>query len=269
MYLPYKKSTIYDESIPNLSYTALTSNSSIFNSDVQIHSTLELSTSQTCNQSVSGIEYPTFGHSAYFTKNSPKIVATVSETYLPLEPSGSSFSIASNNSRTYPARQEISALSYESFENHFLWNTSLFCSQSRPMNSGLPNNTILDNIFNRNKYDTISADLNNISTNSNDDKNSVNRNYHNKNLSTSFYKTTINDTSCLAIKRNPYSIEEILKKPERKSLCTETINLNHQKNDNQQKNTQLIDVKCSDQTNELSSIHKKGRIRLKIYDMDV
>lgn len=268
MYSSYKKSTIFEQSSPNISYAALTPNPSIFNSDVQVHSTLELSSSQTCNQSLSSVEYPTLSHSAYFTKNSPKIVTTVSETYLPLEPSGSPFSISSNNLKTYPARQDISALSYGSFENHFLWNTRLFCSQSHPMNQGLPTYPILDNIFNLSRYDKIPADIHrNISTITNDDKNSVNHN-----TPTTLHKITFNNnlnSNCSTIKRNPYSIEEILRKPEKKLHYTETDALNHQKKENVETESQSTDNKYSDHTNDLNQIHKRSRVRLKIHDNNV
>lgn len=263
MYLPYKKSTIFEEPSPNISYTAFTPTASLFNSDVKIHSTLELSSSQKCNQLLPSMEYPSLSHSAYFTKNSPKIVTTVSETYLPLEPSGSMFSISTNSSKTLSTRQEMSALSHGSFENHFLWNTSLFCSQNS-LNPGKPTNTIIDDIFNS-EFEKSSTDLRkNMSSNSNDDETSIKHNNHSKILSTSFYKATLNEglnSNCSTMKRNPYSIEEILKKPDKKTDHSENIVFNYQKNDNEQKVSKLGGVE--------SSLHKRSRIRLKIYDMTV
>lgn len=251
-----KNAKIFEESLPNISYTALTSNSAIFNSDVRFHSTIELSSSQSCNQTFSNINYPTIGHSAYFTKNIPKIVTTVSETFLPLEPPGSS-SLKSGTSNS-----EISSLS---FEKQFLWNTSLFCSS----NQELSNNPVLDDIIKHNKIEKASSDIQkNINTIGVDSK------YNNK--STSLLSNDLNfsdkmNSTCLTMKRNPYSIEEILKKPERKLTYSEPITFTYEKKYTDHAESHSIDVECIDidTSNDLSSMHKKSRIKIKIRDLNV
>lgn len=226
-----------------------------------------MSSSQTCESSLSNT--PTRENSTYFTKNTPKIVTAVSETFLPMESSESTFFLPSNSSRIYPARQDISSLSYGSFEKHFLWNTSLLCSQARTLNQILPSHSKLDNIYNRKKIDNISADNDkNITMNANNESVFVNQLSYNTEISET-HEITVNDnlnSNCSQLKRNPYSIEEILKKPEKQVCRNEPVYCNHQKNEhNDNLNTQTNDSP----TNGSNVINKRSRIRLKLYDISV
>lgn len=131
------------------------------------------------------------------------------------------------------------------------------------MNQEFSYNPVLDDKISRNKCDKIlPANIKNIHSNSINDNNHINYKNHYENMSITTNKIPISDemnSTCLAIKRNPYSIEEILKKPEK----------NSKEKDNEHKKSNLIDIGCIDNCNELNSIHKKSRIRLKIYDFNV
>lgn len=258
VFLPLSKSTVFEHSSPRISYTALTSNSAIFNNDVQINSTIELSSSQSCNQSFSNIDYPTIGPTSYFTKRSPKTVATVSESFLPLESS------VTNCFKTYSASSDVPTLSYGSFEKHFLWNTSLFCSQTRSINQETVLNPVIDTFMHRNQQDNIQDDNRKKTL---DNKIYINQSNHSRNLSITSNKKAFRDElnpTYLTIKPNPYSIEEILKKPVR-NLKLERIDPHENKIDYHEK-PHSADIECNNQGNDLNFIHKKSRINFKIYD---
>lgn len=260
MFMPLSKSAVFEHSPPRISYTALTSNSAIYN-DVQINSTIELSSSQSCNQSFSSIDYPT-GHPSYFSKNSPKTVTALNEAFLPLESS------VTNCFKTYSASSDVPTLS---FEKHFLWNTSLFCSQTRSIDQDTVLNPIIDNIIHRNQHDKILVDDDKkIFTKPFDNKNYVNQSNHSRNLSISSNNKSFIDeinSTHLTIKPNPYSIEEILKKPERNSKLDETIHSNKRKNDHEKPHSEIVG--CNNHCTDFNSIHKKSRIKFKIYDINV
>lgn len=231
-----------------------------------------MSSNQSCNQQFPAMDCPTMGHSTYFSKTLPKIVTTVSGTYLLLESSGTI------NSKTCPGSADLSALSYGSFEKHFLWNTSLFCSQTHSIDQELSNNPVLNDILHRNKYDKFSPDdIRKISTKVIDDDDYINHNSQYNNISISSNKITYSDelnSTCLAIKRNPYSIEEILKKPDKtikfnNVYHNSTLTPTHKENDIEDQKSSSIDVGCIDQCEKFNSIQKRSRIRLKIYDFDV
>lgn len=257
----------------------MSSDPSILSRDVQIHS-IEMSSSRACN-SVNSIQTPhsrdfsSPGNFSYITRNSPRVITT--ETYLPA--SESSIQLSPYNSKTYSS-SDAPTLSYESFEKHFLWNTSLFHSTTRPMNERMLSHSKLDNIFIRQNYGNISAETNKISNIANDNEEFVNQESHSIDMS----KTTLNDnpddyqhSKSIAIKRNPYSIEEILKKPEKKMRYVEPFVHNHQvvkHFENVHGTIQSIAVnsettECFNHTAESDLINRKGRIRLKVYDISV
>lgn len=273
----------YKESLPkNISYSAhLSSDSSVFNNDLRIHS-IELSSTRTCNPGnliqtpLSSIDIP-MGNSTYITRNSPKIVTTVSETYLPLETPGSSIQISSNVPITYPT-SDISTLS---FEKHFLWNTSLFCSQTLPMNERLLNHSKLNNIFNWKNHKNFPVESNVISDFDIDNKKISDQKSHEPpEMRGTPYNSNCNEdtsSSSLAFKRNPYSIDEILKKPVKKIRYTDSFDFNQKQvghRDDTQGSLKSTDVNsgttdCSDKTSESSLLNKRSRIRLKVYDISV
>lgn len=205
------------------------------------------------------------------------IVTTVSETYLPLEARESPPPSSSNGPKMYPAKQDVLPLSYGSFEKHFLWNTNLFCSQSRPINQTWPSKW---DIFNRKKYENVLADdINrNISLSDSNENGSMTQNKH-VDVSTSQKNTLYRklESKCVAYKKNPYSIEEILKKPETKFCRSKTNFFDYQGKEhisNVISGTKSIEfnsenVNCFDHTEELNLINKKSRIRLKTYDISV
>lgn len=284
LYVPFKPGN-YGGSSPNrISYSAhLTTDSTILNNDVQIHS-IELS-SRTSNpikisqKPLSNIEFP-LGNSTFITSISPKIVTTVSETYLPMESSRSSLQIISDNSGTNKTNDNTT-LSYDSFEKHFLWNTSLFCSQTLPMTEDLLTQTKLDNIFNKRKHENNAAVIDKISTHVNDNKEILDQKSYNyfemPKISLNTNRNDYLNSNSSANKRNPYSIEEILKKPEKQMRFTDPFFFNHNEVvhcDEIQNAMKSMDVnsgtiECSDQTSDSSLLSKRARIRLKVYDISV
>lgn len=259
-YLPLNKTTVLERSLPRISYTALTSNSAIFNSDVQINSTIKMSSSQLCNQSFSSIDYPTIGLSPYFTKNTPK--TAVNEKILPLESS------VTDCFKTLSSNSEVPAMS---FEKHFLWDTSLFCSQTRLINQETVLNPTIDAILHLNQQDsnTVDDDDKRIIKPFNNENYTNQSNYRRKSSTSPHKKSFIDELNAThsTIKPNPYSIEEILKKPNKSSKLVETIHPNVRTNDYEKPN--LASFEYNSQFNDLSSLHRRSRFKFKIYDMNV
>lgn len=257
VYLPYGKTAIFSESIPQISFSTRASNASIYKNDVQINSTVELSSYQKDDNPVKSVEFSRTRKSAYFVKSSPKIL-TVSEAYLPLDADESCHPIISNGTR-----QEISSSPHESFENHFLWKTSLYCSKSRSINQQL--STKLHSAIKYRKVENISDDE------------IIQYDSEKSEVSKKLFSKERLDLKMSFFKRNPYSIEEILKKPERILRRTDTCFPHHHENNQDVEmnhESQSITVFCPTtqryhQMKELSRRNKRNRINYKVYDITV
>lgn len=246
--------------MPNISYSTITSNSSLFNQDLQIHSTIELSASQTCNESFTDMEFPHQTVSPYISKSSPKIVASVSGTYVPLETSVDKFSLSSNRPKAYSSRKELSS-SYGSFEKHFLWDTSLFFSQTHPVTQEL--STKMNNIFKCKKIEKVSAGDSKIL------KFEIEKSKTTQKL---FLRDKFS-SNLLTLKRNSYSIEEILRTPEKKIRPPEKQFFNQLKckvnDDIQLKVVNGENDHCFEEMKEAGCKQKKKRIKYKVHDIIV
>lgn len=186
--------------------------------------------------------------------NSPLAAATAStinanNTYLSIATTAAPPSVPSTTiSSAYLPNQSLSATSYAPLAKHWLWNSNLFYSQSRPIREGfLPYTSTLGSFFG-NKLRESTLQNHGI-------QNNTEINNKNADISSSSYCSDANSDSdsldvdgkttpptlmaktrrrcCLvddiptsesaAKKRNPYSIEELLKKPEKKSRRIESI----------------------------------------------
>lgn len=184
--------------------------------------------------------------------NSPIAAAIAS----PINPNNTYLSIATTSvpsstpsttiSSGYLPNQNLSGSSYAPLAKHWLWNSNLFYSQSRPIHDGfLPYTSTLGSFFGSKLRETTTLQNHGHQNNSEINKNA--------DISSSSYCSDANSDSdsldvdgkttpplltekrrrcCLVDiptpdsatkKRNPYSIEELLKKPEKKSRRIEPI----------------------------------------------
>lgn len=148
-------------------------------------------------------------------------------------------------SNGYLPNQNLSTSSYAPLAKHWLWNSNLFYSQSRPIHEGfLPYTSTLGSFFGSKLREST------LQNHGNQNNSEFNKN---TDISSSSYCSDVNSDSdsldvdgkttpptfmekrrkcCLvdnpttesaAKKRNPYSIEELLKKPEKKCRRIEPI----------------------------------------------
>lgn len=213
-------SSSYEEPRTNFSYNArFLSEPSLYNGDLQIHSTLQLSSR--CISSPKNIRMPNISNidlsptsqTASFIESTPAIMTSVNGAILPINSTDPSISNAINT--TYMSHQDVSAISYGHFGKHFLLNASLFCSQSKSLTENFSPYTTFFNVADPKAQNSLSEG---------------NINYQELHFKNSpVFKDDCNirkqsyDSIQVTKKLNPYSIEELLKKPEKKTINFQPI----------------------------------------------
>lgn len=242
LYLSSNKTSIYGEAENGIYNARYVSNNTppIYNSDVQIHSTLQFSSRRASipskflptfsNLTKESIDLSSLKASSTSTTNSSTIVASVNASgrYLSVDPPTPSFS-SSSKTNSYLHNQNIPVTSHHPLCNHILWNSNLFYSQSRSVNEVLSTYpTTIRNIFDQ-KIDNVglpitSKDTDVVSASICSDVNSdcdsldiiIDDKESSPIISRKITQTDTFSSSQSNMKRNPYSIEELLKKPEKK-----------------------------------------------------
>lgn len=254
---PFRNTTDFGGSVPNnISYCAhLSSDTSILGKNVQIRS-IELSASHTCDSAnllkipTRFVEFP-IRNATNIDKYSPR----VNEDFLPLESSGQTVRMFSNSSNPIKSNN---LSSYGSFEKHIFWNSNfIYSGAGQKIEKVLPhskstnerNQNMNGNISEANKFVHVVRNKTVLDDNIND------------------FEEIPQET----VKRNPYSIEEILKKPDKKTKPMNILISNYGEGNRDDKINDTIFVSSAaasfDQIYE-SVFNKRDKTRLKIYESD-
>lgn len=240
------RSSIFVEPISSITYNSrLMSDpaAAIYNRDVQILSTLKFSsrhsppTSLLPSSLLSSQDMSSVKKVLSSTENEQPNITTIDGegTYLPFISSNSTPAMSCNTSNSFVSNREISSLPYSSLCKHFLFNTSLICTQSLPVSETLSScTTVMENIFGQKIRESvfssniinnkICSELNNECLNN--DNNTLDISIT-KSQSSKIIGTESFSSVDKATKRNPYSIDELLKKPEKKIRSTEPFAYQH------------------------------------------
>lgn len=255
MYLPNKSSTFHGEPSSNMAYSARfqsnTSQSS-YNRPVQFNPSEQLSSqrpsSPTClvpssfqNSTRTSIDFSSFKNTSIAANST--IVGTSSNTaYVTVNTSPAFSSNAIRN--TYLPHQNVPDMIYSPLTKHFFWNTHFFHSQAKSTLENLypnpPGNIsekkIYNSTFSTNSKITEMLSSNCSDINSDSDSLDVSDNgIDSSNVLSKKQGTDAISSNLEVKKRNPYSIEELLKKPEKRlqrieSLSQQTSIVVHEEN---------------------------------------
>lgn len=290
MCLPNKSTTLYGESSSNASYNAqFHSNtiSSAYNRPVHHNSPEEYSTQRSSTPTFlvpstfststrNSIDLTSLKH-ASITASSTVVGTSVStnSSYFTVNNSPSFSSAAIRN--TYIPHQNVPDMIYSPLTKHFFWNTNFFHSQPRPTHESLSSHH-LSNISARNNSTSFSinskiTDSSNCSdVNSDSDSLDVD-DYGNESTANVLQKKQETDTisSTQEVKkRNPYSIEELLKKPEKRLRHIESASFEPSiivNDDSLRPSPQAVsEIKDNEPDTESPKSSRNSQIAIEVYD---
>lgn len=274
-------SAFFGEHLSNISYNSriLPEHSAPFyNHDVQIRSTLKFSSRRTSpNKSLN----PSYNNDTEINcSNSPGNRSTtvsdlhIHRPYIPPYQTNSKQNPLFNTT----GHEDLPTLQYGSMSNHFLWNSNIFCSQTHPLGDSLSSyTTVVDGLFGKklheNKCSNDSNSKNNLHSSlvihdieKNECGNDVIMNNEKQNSQNYSPKkdTDVFFSKQISKKRNPYSIEELLKKPDKKGCFIESFNLHE---DFSFQNDRLIESKHGSNNTHKFKNTERNQISVEICDI--
>lgn len=212
-----------------------------YNHDVQIRSTLKFSSRRTSPNKSLNSSYSSDTEKIRPTSPNNRTTAVsdlhIHRPYLTPNQTNNNFKQNTMVNMSSTATEDVPFLQYGSMSNHFLWNSNIFCSQTNPVGETLSSyTTVVEGLFGKKLHEPkISNDndpehnlyaslvVNDIEKNEcvndvvlkNENQNSQNESQ--KSVNDGFFPKHHMK------KRNPYSIEELLKKPEKKCCLFESF----------------------------------------------
>lgn len=218
-------SAIFGEHLTYNSRLLTESVSPFYNHDVRIRSTLQFSTHK-----MSPIRRTSLNSNNITLKKDTAIEKE--STIIPLHSEKSQF-LNSNSNLSYSTSNITTTdwplSAYESISNHFLWNSNMVCSQTIPSSETLSYKSVMGDIFGKKIKGTELSEIisaNEISSSIFTDEECILDDVISK---TYEHKDIINENSIESAckpnikKNNPHSIEELLKKPDKRICQTGTF----------------------------------------------